>query len=62
MSLYVIMIKRENNEFREANKMINELNIEIFDYIFSTNIELKENYLEQRDINYLYNKLNDIII
>ena len=42
--------------------MINELNIEIFDYIFSTNIELKENYLEQRDINYLYNKLNDIII
>ena len=33
--------------------MINEFNVKIFDFIFSTNIGLKGDYLENNNINHL---------
>lgn len=41
--------------------MINELNIKIFDFIFSTYIGLKGNFLNNSDTNYLCSQLSKLI-
>jgi len=41
--------------------MINELNIKIFDYIFSTNIGLRGNYLDDNNTKELCSSLSDLI-
>lgn len=41
--------------------MINELNIKIFDYIFSINVGLKAGYFENTNNEKLYFELNDLI-
>lgn len=41
--------------------MINEFNVKIFDFIFSTNIGLKGDYLENNNINHLCSELSKLI-
>ncbi len=41
--------------------MLNEFNIKIFDFIFSTNIGLKGGYLDNSNENCLYSQLRDLI-
>ena len=41
--------------------MINELNVKIFDYIFSTNVGLKGNYLENANTEKLCSELDNLI-
>ena len=41
--------------------MINELNIKIYDYIFSTNIGLRGNYLDDSNENNLCSRLDELI-
>lgn len=41
--------------------MLNEFNIKIFDFIFSTNIGLKGDYLDNSNDNYLCSQLSDLI-
>lgn len=41
--------------------MINELNVKIFDYIFSTNARLKGDYLDDNNTDHLCSLLSDLI-
>lgn len=41
--------------------MLNEFNIKIFDFVFSTNIGLKGDYLDNSNDNYLCSQLSDLI-